>query len=78
MPNLSASDIFGMVFEHFQNYFHPKKFISGFPQLFQLCSHISQGHIPCQIAHIFGVAPLLTMTKLFGGVHPIAIGEALY
>jgi hypothetical protein len=78
MLNLFTSGIFGMAFEHFQNYFHPKNVTSGFPQLFQLYSHTSQGHSPCQIAHIFGVAPLLTMTKPSDGVHPIAIGEALY
>jgi hypothetical protein len=78
MLNLFASGIFEMVFKHFRNYFHHKKITSGFPQLFQLCYHISQGHIPCQIAHILGVSPLLTMTKPSGGIHPLAIGEVLY
>jgi hypothetical protein len=78
MPNLFASGIFGMLFEHFHNYFHLKNYTSRFPQLFQLCFHISQGHIPCQFAHILGAPPLLTMAKLSDGVHPIAIGETLY
>ncbi len=30
MLNLFTSGLFGMVFEHFQNFFHPKDFVSGF------------------------------------------------
>jgi hypothetical protein len=52
--------------------------MSGFLQLFQLCFHIAQGHIPPQIAHVFGVVRLLVRTKPSGGVHPIAMGETLY
>jgi len=52
--------------------------MSGFPHLFQLCFHITQGHIPCQIAHIFRVTCLLAMTKLLGGVRPIIVRETLY
>jgi hypothetical protein len=46
--------------------------------LFQLCFHITQGHIPSQIARVFGAAHLLAMTKLSCVVHPIAMGESLY
>jgi hypothetical protein len=52
--------------------------MSGFPQLFQLFFHIVKGHIPPQIAQVFGVACLLAMTKLLGGVCPIVVGEILY
>jgi hypothetical protein len=45
MPHLLTSGIFRMVFKHLQNYFHPKDLVSGYLQLFQLCSHIAQGHI---------------------------------
>jgi len=78
MPNLSTSSISGMVFKQLQNSFHPKDSVNGFPQRFQLCSHITQGHIPHQNAHILGVTCLLTMTKPLGGVHPIIIRETLY
>jgi len=30
---------------------------------------------PPQIAHVLGVASLLTMTKPSGGIHPIVVGE---
>ncbi len=50
MLYLFASGISRMVFEHLQGYFHPNVFASGFPQLFQLCFHIAQGHNLCQIA----------------------------
>jgi hypothetical protein len=58
MLNLSTSGLFGMVFEHLQDYFHPENSMNGFPQLFQLCSHVAQGHIPCQITHPWGNPPL--------------------
>jgi hypothetical protein len=57
---------------------HLEDFMSGFPLLFQLCSHIAQGHIPCQITHVFEVAHLLAMTKPLGGVCSIAVGDMLY
>jgi hypothetical protein len=46
MMHLLASGLFRMVFEHLQVYFHSKDATSGFLQLFQLCYHITQGHIP--------------------------------
>jgi hypothetical protein len=58
--------------------FHLENSASGFPQLFQLCFHIAQGHIPPQIACVFGVACLLAMNKHLGEVRPITMGEALY
>jgi hypothetical protein len=58
MPHLFVSNFSRIVFEQFWNCFHPKNFASGFPQLFQLCSHIAQGHIPCWIAHLWGNPPL--------------------
>jgi hypothetical protein len=58
--------------------FSPKNSMSGFPQRFQLCSHITQGHIPHWITHIFGATHFLTMTKPSSGVHPITIRETLY
>jgi hypothetical protein len=55
--------------------FHLEDSTNGFPQLFQLCSHITQGHIPRQIAHILGTTHLLIMTKPSSGVCPIVVGE---
>jgi hypothetical protein len=78
MLNLSINGSFGMVFEHLWGFFHLKDFVSGFPHLFQLCFHIAQGHIPCQITHIFGVACFLAMANPLGGIRPIAVGETLY
>jgi hypothetical protein len=47
--------------------------------LFQLCSHIAQGHIPRRIARILrAMAHLLAMIKPLGGIRPITIGEILY
>jgi hypothetical protein len=52
--------------------------LNGLPQLFQLCFHIVQGHIPHRIAHVFRATYLLTMTKPSHGVCPIIMGEVLY
>ncbi len=41
MSHLLASGLFGMVFEHLWDCFQPENSTSGFPQLFQLCSHIA-------------------------------------
>jgi hypothetical protein len=78
MPHLFTNNLSGIVFEYLWNYFHLEDSISGFPQLFHLCSHIAHGHIPRQIAHIRGAICLLTMIKPWGGVCPITMGEALY
>jgi hypothetical protein len=78
MPNPSTSGPFSIVFEHLRDYFHPKDFANGFPLLFQLCSHIAQGHISCWIVDILGAARFLTMTKPLNGVRPIVVGENLY
>jgi len=78
MPHLSISGPSGMGFEHFRDCFHPKYSISGFPHFFQFFSHIIKCHISLRIAHVFGMAHLLAMTKPLGGVHRIAVGETLY
>jgi hypothetical protein len=78
MLHILASDPSGMVFEHLQDYFHLEDSTSGFRKLFQLCSHITHGHIPPQIARVLGTTCLLAMTKMLGGVHPIVVGESLY
>ncbi len=75
MPHLLANGLFKMGFEHLWNYFHLENSTSGFFQLFQLCSHFTQGHIPPRIARVFGVACLLTMIKLLSGIRPIIVGE---
>jgi len=63
MLHLSISGLFGMIFEHLRNCFQPKDLASGFLQLFQLCFHITQGHIPPQLTCVLRAAYLLTMTK---------------
>jgi hypothetical protein len=73
MLHLSTSGPFKMVFEHLWECFHPKDSASEFLQLFQFCSHITQGHITHQIVCVFGGAHLLTMTKLSSGTHPIVV-----
>jgi len=78
MLHLSTNGPLRMVFEHPWDYFHPKDSASGFLLLFQLCFHIAQGHIPPQIARVFGGACILVMTKPLGGIYPIVVRETLY
>ncbi len=78
MPHLSKNDPSGMAFEHLQDFFHPEDLMDGFPHLFQLYFHITQGHIPYQIIHVLGATHFLTITKPSSGIHPIAMREVLY
>ncbi len=79
MPNLSASGPSGMIFEHFQYFFHLEDSTSGLSHLFQFCFHIAQGHISRRIARILGaVAHLLAMNKPLGRIRPITVRETLY
>jgi hypothetical protein len=73
-----ASGLSTMVFEHLQNYFLPKNSMNGFPQLFWFSSHITQGHIPCWIAHILVATYLLAMTKPLSGIFPFVVKETMY
>jgi hypothetical protein len=73
MPHLLTSNPSRMVFECLRDCFQLEDSISGFPQLFQLCFHITQGHIPPQIAHVLKATRLLTMTKPSSEVCPIAV-----
>jgi len=45
MPHLYANGHSRMIFEHFWDYLHLKDSMNGFPQLFQLYSHITLGHM---------------------------------
>jgi hypothetical protein len=78
MPIVFVNGISRMVFEHLQNCFHPKDSVISFSQLFQFCSHITQGHIPCWITHILGAPHLLAMTKFLSGVRLFIVRETLY
>jgi hypothetical protein len=59
-------------------FFSPWRFtkwiLSIVPNLFSYCLSL---YAP-QIARVFGVVHLLTMTKPLGGIHPIVVGETLY
>lgn len=42
-----------------------------------MCCRVTQGHIPCHIMHVLVTTHLLAMTKLFGNLCPITIGNVL-
>lgn len=65
-----VNGLLGMIFEHSQKKLkHLKYSLSGFSQLFQLCFHIAQKHIPNYIIHLLEMACLLAIVKLLGGFH---------
>ncbi len=76
--HLLACDFLSMLFEHLKNLFDLEDSTSGFPQLFQVCSHVVIGHILRPIAQVFGVARLLALAKPFGSIQLIIVGEILY
>ncbi|KAL2632598.1 hypothetical protein R1flu_004077 [Riccia fluitans] len=67
-----------MVFELLRDCFIPEDSASGFDLLFQLCTHVAQGHLSLAAARFLGASRLLAIEKDSGGVRPIAMGEALY
>ncbi|KAL2630334.1 hypothetical protein R1flu_015020 [Riccia fluitans] len=67
-----------MVFELLRDCFIPEDFASGFDLLFQLCTHVAQGHLSLAAARLLGPSRLLAIEKDSGGVRPIVVGEALY
>jgi hypothetical protein len=58
MPNLSASGRFGIMFEHFRNYFHLEDSVNGFPQLFQLYFKSHKVTLPSNCTYPWGNLPL--------------------
>jgi hypothetical protein len=46
--------------------------------MFQLYSHMAQGHILVRIECVLGMAHFLTMTKFSNEIRPIIMGETLY
>ncbi|KAL2653717.1 hypothetical protein R1flu_021845 [Riccia fluitans] len=67
-----------MVFELLRDCFIPKDSTSGFDLLFQLCTHVAQGHLSLATARLLGASRLLAIEKDSCGVRPISVGEALY
>jgi hypothetical protein len=67
-----------MVHELLRNYFVPNDSTSGFNLFFEVCGHITQGHVPLSISHLFFRSQLLMLKKQFGNIHPIAFSEVTY
>ncbi len=67
-----------MVFKHFRDIFDQKDLINDFSQLFLVYSYVITRHIPGNIARAFGATRLLALTKPFGAIQSIAIGEVFY
>jgi hypothetical protein len=78
MYHLLTCGPFGMVFQHFQDYFDPKDLASGFIQLHHLCAHVDVSCIFWSMVQVFGASRLLALAKPFGGIHLIIVGWAFY
>ncbi|KAL2609230.1 hypothetical protein R1flu_027803 [Riccia fluitans] len=67
-----------MVFKLLRDCFIPEDSAGEFDLLFQICTHVTQGHLSLAVARLLGASCLLAIKKDSGGVRPIAVGEALY
>ena len=77
-PRMSAGGPSGWRFEHLKELCDPNDVAGLFPQLFAMCSHLSQGHASPWVCKALGMSRLLALLKPEpGGIRPIAIGEVL-
>jgi hypothetical protein len=60
-----------MVYELLRNCFVPDDLASGFNLFFEICAHISHGHVPPSISHLFVALQLLALEKQAKGVRPM-------
>ncbi len=78
MFDLSISGSFSMFFKHFCNSFNLENPTNDFIQLHQLCSHVAISHTPKSMVQVSGASWPLVLAKMFSGIHPIVMGEAIY
>ncbi len=78
MFHLLAHGPFGMVFEHFWDYFDLGDSKIGFIQFHQLCFHVAFSCILWSVAGVSGVSWLLILAKPSGGIRLIIMGKMFY
>jgi hypothetical protein len=66
------------VYELLQNYFVLDDFISDFDLIFEICEHITHGHVPPLVSHLFITSRPLALEKQMKGVQPLVIREVIY
>jgi hypothetical protein len=53
-------------------------FASGFDLFFEICKHITHGHVPPLVSCLLVALQLLVLEKQIRGVRPITIGKVIY
>jgi hypothetical protein len=70
-PCLSSDGPLSMVYEFLQDCFVPDDFAScGFDLFFEICRHITCGHVPPTISPLFVASQLLVLEKQVGSIRP--------
>jgi hypothetical protein len=76
--HLLTSGPLGTVFEHLWNLFDLEDLLSGFSQLFLVCSYFVARRILGSISKALGALRLLALANPFGGIQLIVVDENLY
>jgi hypothetical protein len=66
------------VYELLQNYFVLDDFINDFDLIFEICEHITRGHVPPLVSHLLITSRPLVLEKQIRGVQPLVIGKVIY
>jgi len=77
-PHLSSDSLLNMVYELVWHCFVLNDFANGFDFCFEICMHITCGHVPPSVSHMFVTTWLLVLGKQVGGVRLIMIGKVIY
>jgi hypothetical protein len=67
-PCLSSNNPLILVYELLQDYFVFEDFTNDFDLIFEICEHITHGHVPPSISHLFIASQLLASKKQIEGI----------
>jgi hypothetical protein len=67
-----------MIYEFLWDCFVLGNFACGFDYFFDICKHITCGHVLPLVSHLLVALQLLALEKHVENVRPITIGELIY
>ncbi len=67
-----------MVYELLCDCFVLNNFVSGFDLFFEVCGHITQGHVPPSVLHLLFTSWFIVLEKQSKGIHLVTIGDVTY
>jgi hypothetical protein len=77
-PCLSSNSPLILVYERLQDYFVLDDSTSDFDLIFEICEHITHGHVPPLVSHLLVASRLLVLEKQIESIQPLVIGEVIY